>query len=246
MKRIIPLDKGDIMKIFFEFFILATSLYPMIVSALPKTLVNQPIGNPKGLVVIAPAKKYLMQERLFEGLAQSLSKQGLLVVRFNWDTETLSDPSLELQRAAEDMKMVITESQSYFKVNPQQTVLISKSFSTKALGPSLNLAKAHVLLTPNCSAESPFAAMYGPILQSRDFKTSIFISNEDPNCDVRQIHQSLIQATNPPSLYLSHGDHNFVIPTQTISDQAPQNIYQYQDAIIQMVTVQVLTEFSIN
>ncbi len=218
----------------------------MIACALPQTLVNRPEGKPKGLVVIAPGKKYLMNERLFEGLAQNLSKQGLLVVRFNWDTDTLFSPSHELQRAAEDMKNVIIESQKYFKVIPQQTVLISKSFSTKALGPSLNLARAHVLLTPNCSVESPFAAMYGPILQNRNFKTSIFISNEDPNCDVRQIHQSLIQITNPPALYLSHGDHNFVISPQTNTTRVPQNIYQYQDTIIQMVTVQVLTEISIN
>lgn len=226
--------------------VLVVSLSPMMACAFPQTLVNRPVGNPKGLVVIAPAKKYLMNERLFEGLAQNLSKQGLLVVRFNWDTETLSNPSLELQRAAEDMKKVIIESQKYFKASPQQTVLISKSFSTKALGPSLNLARAHVLLTPNCSAESPFAAMYGPILQNRNFKTSIFISNEDPNCDIRQIHQSLIQVTNPPSLYLTHGDHNFVTPAQVNTTRVPQNIYQYQDTIIQMVTVQVLTEFSVN
>lgn len=218
----------------------------MMASAYPQTLVNRPAGNPKGLVVIAPAKKYLLNERLFEGLAQNLSKQGLLVVRFNWDTDTLRNPSLEIQRAAEDIKKVIIESQKRFKASPQQTVLISKSFSTKALVPSLNLARAHVLLTPNCSEEFPFAAMYGPILQNRNFKTSIFISNEDPNCDVRQIHQSLIQLTNPPSLYLSHGDHNFVLETQANTTRVPQNIYQYQDAIIGMVTVQVLTEFSVN
>jgi|JI10StandDraft_1071094.scaffolds.fasta_scaffold84755_3 hypothetical protein len=225
--------------------VLIAGLSPLMAQAIPQTLVNRPIGNPKGLVVIAPAKKYLMQERLFEGLAQSLSKQGLLVVRFNWDSQTLSDSALELQRAAEDMKKVIAESQKYFKAGPQQTVLISKSFSTKALGPSLSLAKAHVILTPNCSAEAPFLVMYGAILQNRNFKTSIFISSEDPNCDVRQIHQSLIQIRNPPSIYLSHGDHNFVMPTQNVAVRTPQNIYLYQDAIIQMVTVQVLTEFSI-
>ncbi len=225
--------------------ILIAGLSPLMSQALPQTLINRPVGNPKGLVVIAPAKKYLMQERLFEGLAQSLSKQGLLVVRFNWDSQTLSDPALELQRAAEDIKKVIIESQKYFKAGPQQTVIISKSFSTKALGPSLNLAKAHVLLTPNCSAEAPFLAMYGAIIQNRNFRTSIFISSEDPNCNVRQIHQSLVQSVNPPSLYLSHGDHNFVMPTQNEAGRASQNIYLYQDAIIQMVTVQVLTEFSI-
>lgn len=154
--------------------------------------------------------------------------------------------SIELQRAAEDMKKVISESQRHFKASPQQTVLISKSFSTKALGPSLNLARAHVLLTPNCSIEFPFKAMYGSILQNRNFKTSIFISNEDPNCDVKQIHQSLIQAANPPSLYLTHGDNNFEIPAQANMTRVPQNIYIYQDAIIHMVTAQVLTEFSVN
>ncbi len=234
------------MKIIIASLILAVSLSPLMATALPQTLVNHPAGNPKGLVVIAPAKKYLMQERLFEGLAQNLSKQGILVVRFNWDTETLSNPSVELQRAAEDIRKVILESQKYFKASPQQTVLISKSFSTKALGLSLNLARAHVLLTPNCSADSPFAAMYGPILQNRNFKTSIFISSEDPNCDVRQIHQSLIKVKNPPSLYLSHGDHNFVISAQENASRVQQNIYQYQDAIVQMVTIQVLTEFFIN
>lgn len=232
------------MKFFIIYLALAVSFISATTRATPQTVINQPTGAPRGLVVIAPAKKYLMQERLFEGLAQNLSRQGLIVVRFNWDSQTLSDPALELQKAAEDVKNVVSQAQRYFRAGPQHTILISKSFSTKALGPSLGLAKAQVLLTPNCSAEAPFAKTYEQFLQHTNFKTSIFISNEDPYCDVRQIRQAKIQTPNPPELYLTHGDHNFVEQTQNTVSAKPQNIYQFQDAVIQMVTVQVLKELS--
>jgi len=234
---------GEVMKKVFKSLmpILATVI-PTLTCASPQTLVNRPAGQPKGLVIIAPAKKYLMQERLFEGLAQSLSRQGLIVVRFNWDIQTLSEPALELQRAAVDIKSVITEAQKYFKASPQNTVLISKSFSTKAITPSLSLAKSHVLLTPNCSTEAPFQSIYGQILENKNFRTSIFISNEDPNCDVKQIHQAMIQLKNPPVLHISHGDHNFVLQPSPQTLNPSSNSYRYQDATIQMVTTQVLTD----
>ena len=210
----------------------------------PQTIVNQPQGVSKGLIVIAPAKKYLMQERLFEGIAQNLAKQGFVVVRFNWDNQTLTDPALEFKRASNDFYTVVSEAQKYFKAGRQNTVIISKSFSTKALGLVENLAKAQVLLTPNCSPEVPFLGTYGSILQRKDIKTSIFISSEDPYCDVKQIHQSLIQVQNSPTLYLSHGDHNFVIPNPptNLSIHDSGN-FIYQDTVIQMVTIQVLSDF---
>lgn len=222
--------------------LIALELIPKISVGSPQAIVNRPIGISRGLVVIAPAKKYLMQERLFEGLAQSLSKQGLVVVRFNWDSQTLTDSSLELQRAALDIQAVVSAAQRYFRVKPQNTVIISKSFSTKALGPSLQLAKAHILMTPNCSAEQPFLSTYSKIIENKNLKTSIFISNEDPYCDVKQIHQAFIQLKNTPSLYLTHGDHNFVLQTQGQNANPSPYIYHYQDSIIQMITTQVFTD----
>lgn len=216
---------------------------PTLACSTPQTFINRPIGPSKGLVIIAPAKKYLMHERLFEGLAQNFSRHGFIVVRFNWDAQTLSDPTLELQRAASDIKSVIINAQKYFKVDPRNTILISKSFSTKSIFSSISLASTHVLLTPNCSLESPFQKSYGQIIENKNIKTSIFISSEDPYCDVRQIHETLVMTRNPPVLYLSHGDHNFTLQASSSNLNSFTDIYRYQDAIIQMVTIQVLVDF---
>lgn len=204
----------------------------------PQTIVDRPDRTSKGLVIIAPAKKYLMQERLFEQLAQSLVKEGFIVVRFNWDAQTLGDPSLELQRAAHDLQTVVQESQKDFNFGRQNTIIISKSFSTKVLGNALDLAKTQLLLTPNCSSEAPFSVVYGKIIEDKKITSSIFISSEDPYCDVRQIHQALALTKNPPSAHFTHGDHNFVTPVSINSSPS----FIYQDSIIDMVTNQVLID----
>lgn len=213
---------------------------PISLWAQPKILVTRPATQIKGLVVIAPAKKYLMKERLFTELSRQLSNQGLVVIRFNWSEDTLLDQNLEHQRAARDIYKVVSESQRYFRVDSKSTILVSKSFSTKSIGPSLNLAKHHILLTPNCSSEATFASTYGSILMRTDLKMSIVISNEDPNCDVKQIYSTLGLLANPPSLFTTHGDHNFVASQLQNQLQGKFSPFIYQDQVVQFVVVQTL------
>jgi hypothetical protein len=200
-----------------------------------EVLVDRPSGVPKGLVVIAPAKKYLMKERLFAELAERLTGQGYVTVRMNWSPETLQVPELEIQRASDDIQQVVLAAQSEFGFNADQTVLISKSFSTKALGPSLGLAKKHFLLTPNCSAEAPFLNTYGKVLSWPNIELSLIISNEDPYCDVNQIRQTLNSLGRSSWLWTTHGDHNFVLPEQSTDLLR----YRHQDEVINKVVDQV-------
>lgn len=195
-----------------------------------EVLVDQPSGAPKGLVIIAPAKKYLMRERLFSTLAEKLASEGYVTVRFNWSPETLQVPELEIQRASEDIKRIVESAQRKFGFSADETTLISKSFSTKALGPSLWLAKAHILLTPNCSVEAPFQKTYGEILNQSSLSLSMIISNEDPYCDVNEIRQTLGALDKLALLSTTHGDHNFVL-----SEASGELNFKHQDEVIERV-----------
>ena len=193
-----------------------------------ETIVNKPQGLARGLVVIAPTKKYLMKERLFAELAASLAKQGFIAVRFNWEVDTLVNPALEQQKAARDIQYITTNAQRVFGFGPRQTVLISKSFSTKSIEPSLGLAKFHILLTPNCSADAPFYKTYGNILNKLNGNLKMIISNEDPYCNVNEIRQTVALLKKPELLVTTKGDHNFVI----IDPATKTPYFQYQDGVI--------------
>lgn len=196
-----------------------------------ETLVNRPIGSVKGLVVIAPAKKYLMQERLFSSLAEALASRGFLTVRFNWSLDTLQVPELELQRAARDIQYIVGNAQRTFGFSAEQTTLISKSFSTKALDASLTLAKTYILLTPNCSAAAPFHKTYGNILQEPDIRLKMIISVDDPYCNIKEIYQTLNAIGRPQLLATTQGDHNFVVSDST----AKTSSYVFQDLVVRYV-----------
>lgn len=201
-----------------------------------EAILTTPDQVPKGLVVIAPAKKYLMRERLFTDLAAKLSEAGYATARFNWGSQTLLRPEAELALAAEDLNGVIYYAQQRFGFTADKTVLISKSFSTKALELSIDLAHQHVLLTPNCSVEKPFGTTYAEILHSTA-QVNILISNTDPNCDVGQIYGELQALKNRPTLMTTNGDHNFLVG----SDQNGA-IYDYQNQVIELVTMIIKTE----
>jgi hypothetical protein len=49
---------------------LSLTIFMSVQAMAMETLVNRPTGAARGLVVIAPAKKYLMKERLFSELAK--------------------------------------------------------------------------------------------------------------------------------------------------------------------------------
>ena len=190
-----------------------------------EVLVEMPAGEVKGLVVIAPAKKYLMRERLFSGIAKKLSGAGFVAVRFNWSESTLQVPGEELARAAQDIKNVIAYAQEKFATGPDKTVLITKSFSTKAIGDLISSAHQHILLTPNCSADQPFALTYDKILQSTA-KLNIMISNVDPYCDVGQIYEVFESLKTRPSLFTTSGDHNFAL----------EGLFGFQDQVVNLIT----------
>jgi len=199
-----------------------------------ETILDKPIGVAKGLVIIAPAKKYLMRERLFSELSQKLKVAGYATVRFSWSSDTFKTPDLELQRAARDINFVVKAAQHQLGFKPARTILISKSFSTKALDPSLSLAQMHILLTPNCSAEAPFRSTYAKILARTDILLRILISAEDPYCNVNEIRQTLKPLFKLGSLGVTpRGDHNFTLFNGTIPN------YVYQDLVIRNILAQI-------
>lgn len=206
-------------------------LFSSIQATALETLVNRPNGPVKGLVVIAPAKKYLMQERLFTLLAETLAGRGFLTVRFNWSSDTLQTPELELQRAARDIQSVTLTAQRTFGFRPEQTTLISKSFSTKAVDPSLLLAKNHILLTPNCSTEAPFHQTYRNSLQKPGIRLKMIISVDDPYCNVNDIYKVLNTLGKTQLLATTKGDHNFVVLNSTTGASS----YAYQDLVIRYI-----------
>lgn len=201
-----------------------------------EAILATPEQAPKGLVVIAPAKKYLMKERLFTELSAQLTEAGFATVRFNWGSETLLNPELELVKASEDLNKVVHYAQQRFGFTATNTVLVTKSFSTKALGESIALAHQHVLLTPNCSVEKPFSATYAEVLRS-PAQVNILISNTDPNCDVAQIYGELQVLQKRPTLMTTKGDHNFVV-----TGAQSEAVYDYQNQVIQSVRMLIETE----
>lgn len=197
-----------------------------------ETIVNRPQGQARGLVVIAPAKKYLMHERLFVELANSLARQGFVAVRFNWAADTLLEPAFEQQKAARDIQFILANAQRVFGFKAQQTVLITKSFSTKSIENLLGLAKFHILLTPNCSKEAPFFKTYGNVLNKLSGNLKIIISESDPYCNVNEIRQTLALLKKPELLSTTKGDHNFVI----IDPNSKTSHFQFQDGVVAFTT----------
>lgn len=219
-----------------EYLILLTFIFGMGPACALETIIDRPAIPPKGLVVIAPAKKYLMNERLFAELAKKLKEQGYLAVRFNWSPDTLQVPDLEMKRAARDIYYVVKAAQAYYGFSAQKTVLISKSFSTKALDPSLSLARTQILLTPNCSAEAPFRNTYAHILARKDIKLRMIISANDPYCKVEEIRQTLGPIQKLALLGVTGGDHNFVVTTS--ANGAPY--FGYQDQVIRYILLNLI------
>jgi alpha/beta superfamily hydrolase len=197
-------------------------------------LVSQPSGETRGLVVIAPAKKYLMHERLFETLANALTKEGYVAFRFNWSKDTLRDPHLEMQRASSDMLEAIKIAQQRTGFHANRTVLISKSFSTKVIHPSLIYAQTHILLTPNCSAEAPFQKVYSEVLSFAGLRVKIYLSEKDPYCDVDHVRQALRHMSKSSALVVTQGDHNFVEMKGEFKKS-----FQPQDDVIRSITKEV-------
>ncbi len=207
-----------------------------------ETMTSKPLGAIKGLVIIAPAKKYLMQERLFSSLAENLAIRGFLTIRFNWSEDTPQISELELQRAERDIQNVILNAQKTYGFQSDQTTLITKSFSTKAIGHSLALAKNHILLTPNCSVEAPFQKTYSNVLNDSNIQLKMIISVDDPYCNVNEIYETLNSLGRSQLLATTKGDHNFIVIEQSTGSAS----YVFQDFVSQYVAELVSRQNSYN
>jgi len=208
--------------------LLLITLITQIANALEVTTTVPNTLEPKGLIIIAPAKKYLMHERLFEQLTNQLTEKKYVVVRFDWSSDTFTVPSLEKEKASQDLNYIVSRAQALFNMPPSKTILISKSFSTKIISDHLERAKLHILLTPNCSTKEPFALNYKNTLdRAKNWK--IVISLEDPYCQVDQIIQEISSRQRLDDLFLTHGNHNF----ETIVEN--EIIHPFQDLVIKKI-----------
>ncbi|MBI2070293.1 MAG: alpha/beta hydrolase [Elusimicrobia bacterium] len=178
-----------------------------------ETAVSRPKGKgPFPLLVIAPAKQYTMEGKIFEELAHGAAGLGYYVVRFNWGyIPKKSEPSADLSAEAKELDAVIEHFRKESKVDAGRVVLAAKSFGTKVamLGPEQK-ARALLLLTPNCDAERTFRKTYQPVFASTK-KAHVVISVNDPYCDINQIHEALKDLGSRVTVHTLFGDHNFVL-----------------------------------
>jgi len=163
------------------------------------------------LLVFAPAKKYLMDGRLFERIASEAASLGYYVVRFNWSfTKQGVEPKLDLMTEANELSAVIEHYSKEPFIDRKKVILVAKSFGSKvAMRGPYKAASAVLLITPNCDAKETFSEIYGPLL-SGEKKLNITISTADPNCDVNQIYRSANSFDkNRVNIHTLYGGHNF-------------------------------------
>jgi alpha/beta superfamily hydrolase len=163
------------------------------------------------LLVIAPAKKYLMDGRLFERLANEAASLGFYVVRFNWSfTKRGVEPKLDLKTEANELSAVMEHYVKEPFIDSKKVVLAAKSFGSKvAMHGPYKAASAVLLMTPNCDAKETFSEIYGPLLGGKKI-LNITISTSDPNCDVNQIYRSAnIFDKDRVTIHTLYGGHNF-------------------------------------
>lgn len=176
-------------------------------------IVNAPKGKgPHPLLVIAPAKKYLMDERLFSELAKQAAAAGFLAVRFNWGFAAKgAEPSKNFANEAADLNDV---AQHYIRLNQTQKLkvfLAAKSMGSRAaMQAALTPYAGLLLLTPNCDKKDTFAKTYAPVFKAKR-PVHIAISVDDPYCEVKQIYKSSEKLAPHLTLHTLKGDHNFVV-----------------------------------
>ncbi len=84
------------------------------------------------LLVIAPAKKYLMDGRLFERIANEAASLGYYVVRFNWSfTKQGVEPKLDLITEANELSSVMEHYTKEPFIDRKMVILAAKSFGSK-------------------------------------------------------------------------------------------------------------------
>lgn len=167
--------------------------------------------KPFPLLVIAPGKEYDISGSLFADLATAAAARGYFVARFNWGFVTNKDKaSKDLSTEANDLKTVVDYFSQQKDIDPKRVFYVAKSFGTKVLmKKAYEKAAGLVLLTPNCSSKEPFGQTYGALAKKK-IPVLIVISNEDPHCDVSQIHKSLGSFSKKYlNIHTLFGDHNF-------------------------------------
>lgn len=176
-------------------------------------IVKKPEGKgPFPLLIIAPAKKYTMQGRLFNELAEGAVDMGYYTVRFNWQFVTRSLAESEgLSLEAQDIINVLKYFKADKRIDTSKVVLAAKSFGSRVAmtGPYKEF-DSFLLITPNCSQSQTFQELYGALYSWRK-PVHIVISNNDPYCNVHQIYQSMRYASLNMTIFTLFGDHNFVL-----------------------------------
>ncbi len=168
-------------------------------------------GSLRPLLVIAPAKKYLMDGRLFERIANEAASLGYYVVRFNWSfTKQGVEPKLDLMAEANELSAVREHYTKEPFIDRKRIILAAKSFGSKvAMRGPYKGASAVLLMTPNCDAKETFSEIYGPLLNGPKI-LNITISTSDPNCDVNQIYKSANSFDkNRVTIHTLYGGHKF-------------------------------------
>lgn len=174
-------------------------------------LVNEPTGKgPHPLLIIAPAKKYLMKERLFERLALAARNNGFLVVRFNWlFAKSGGEPSPGFADEAEQLGAVISRYAGRSDVRKDAVFLAAKSMGSKiAMKAELSSLRGLLLLTPNCDGKDGFGEAYAPAFAAKK-PVHVAISKDDPYCAVQQIYAFAKDHPQAMTLQVLEGDHNF-------------------------------------
>lgn len=191
-------------------------------------LIDRPEGaGPFPLLIIAPAKGYLMKERLFEKLAIEAKEAGFLSVRFDWGfSQKGGDPSKDYKDEASEIESVTRHFLKRGDVNESKVILAAKSMGSKAaMKSSLAYYWALLLLTPNCDQANTFRKLYAPIFSARK-PVQITISRTDPYCEIEQIYEAAKDLTQTLSIHTLEGDHNFV-------DEKSPNKFSNQDAAVE-------------
>jgi dienelactone hydrolase len=161
-----------------------------------------------------------MKRPILEGVAQSLVRSGVAVLRFDW-AYFVKDPEKGRQSESradevEDMQAVLDHARAQAWADKAQVFVGGKSLGSiiawRVLRGDPTIAGA-VLLTPVCSrAAEPRLVPetnYPDIASERRPIQWIF-GDRDPVCDPRALYQHVARAPTSERISLLAGDHSFV------------------------------------
>jgi dienelactone hydrolase len=159
-------------------------------------------------VVLAPGAGYHMDLPLLTELAESLTSQGYVVYRFNWNyfsAEPKGEPTLDGEKEILDMQAVVALARQDARVDEERLLVAGKSLGSRIAyrvfqrDPAL---KALALLTPVCTSlyddkdelrpvPVPSGEENYPGLASLSRPVLFATSDQDPNCQLTMLFDFL-------------------------------------------------------